>query len=198
MLRRVLCVARRQSSLQLSQSLSHAYAFARFGVSSQYEALHSVVGSQNIQEQGFSCLIAAARRTSPASTYCTSHTTPTGPTTATPTNELSDEDVDMFRAVEAADGSRLGANEGVLTGNLDKYNIDWMRKYQGASRLVLRPTDCHQISQILRHCSSHRLAVVPQGGNSSLSGGAVPISQEVIISTDRMTSIRSFDEVVGD
>ncbi len=49
--------------------------------------------------------------------------------------------------------------------------------------------------QVLALCAERQLAVVPQGGNSSLSGGAVPVASEVVLSTDRMTAIRSFDEV---
>lgn len=50
--------------------------------------------------------------------------------------------------------------------------------------------------QVLALCAERQLAVVPQGGNSSLSGGAVPVASEVVLSTDRMTAIRSFDEVL--
>lgn len=78
-----------------------------------------------------------------------------------------------------------------------------------------------QLSQILKYCNSRRLAVVPQGGNTGLVGGSVPVFDEVrwaeycyfifkfiynlmfkfptyfqvIISTRRMNHIISFDEV---
>lgn len=37
-----------------------------------------------------------------------------------------------------------------------------------------------QVSQILKYCDSRRLAVVPQGGNTGLVGGSVPVFDEVI------------------
>jgi FAD/FMN-containing dehydrogenase len=42
-----------------------------------------------------------------------------------------------------------------------------------------------------------RLAVVPQGGNTGLVGGGVPVFDEIILSTANMNSIRSFDAVSG-
>ncbi len=41
------------------------------------------------------------------------------------------------------------------------------------------------------------LAVVPQGGNTGLVGGSVPVYDEIVINTSRMNKIRSFDEVSG-
>jgi len=45
--------------------------------------------------------------------------------------------------------------------------------------------------------NENRLAVVPQGGNTGLVGGGVPVFDEIILSTTNMNSIRSFDEVSG-
>lgn len=53
----------------------------------------------------------------------------------------------------------------------------------------------HLWPQVLAHCSERRLAVVPQGGNSSLAGGAVPCFDEVVLSTAAMKAFHSFDEV---
>lgn len=43
----------------------------------------------------------------------------------------------------------------------------------------------------------NRLAVVPQGGNTGLVGGGVPVFDEIILSTANMNSVRSFDDVSG-
>lgn len=71
--------------------------------------------------------------------------------------QLSDEDVEHFVSI-------LG-NAGVITDKDDiaPYNTDWMNKWSGASSLVLRPASTEQVSQILKHCNSRKLAVVPQG-----------------------------------
>jgi FAD/FMN-containing dehydrogenase len=70
-----------------------------------------------------------------------------------------------------------------------------MRKYHGSSRLALRPTSTSQVSQILAHCNARRLAVVPQGGNTGLVGGSVPVFDEVVVSLGAMNKVISFDEV---
>lgn len=49
--------------------------------------------------------------------------------------------------------------------------------------------------QVLAHCSERHLAVVPQGGNSSLAGAAVPCFDEVVLSTAAMKKLMSFNEV---
>ncbi len=52
-----------------------------------------------------------------------------------------------------------------------------------------------QVSEVLRYCSSRRLAVVPQGGNTGLVGGSVPVFDEVVLSTSGMNKVLEFDEV---
>ncbi|KAI3747728.1 hypothetical protein L6452_10339 [Arctium lappa] len=80
---------------------------------------------------------------------------------------------------------------------LQPANTDWMHKYKGSSKLMLQPENTEELSQILKYCNSRSLAVVPQGGNTGLVGGSVPVFDEVIINTRRMNSIISFDKVSG-
>ena len=72
-----------------------------------------------------------------------------------------------------------------------------MRKYRGHTRLVLKPASTEEVSQILKYCNEKKLAVVPQGGNSGLVGGSVPVFDEIVINLSRMNKIRSFDETSG-
>ncbi|KAL3618242.1 D-2-hydroxyglutarate dehydrogenase, mitochondrial [Castilleja foliolosa] len=80
---------------------------------------------------------------------------------------------------------------------LDDANTDWMRKFKGSSRLMLQPKSSHEVSQILDYCNSRCLAVVPQGGNTGLVGGSVPVFDEVIINISSMNNILSFDKASG-
>lgn len=48
-----------------------------------------------------------------------------------------------------------------------------------------------------RYCSERNLAVNPQGGNTGLVGGSVPVFDEIILSTVLMNRIISFDTVSG-
>ncbi|MCJ1352974.1 MAG: hypothetical protein MMC33_002958 [Icmadophila ericetorum] len=83
------------------------------------------------------------------------------------------------------------------TDDLEPFNSDWMRKYRGHTQLVLKPGSTEEVSKVLKYCNEHMLAVVPQGGNSGLVGGSVPVFDEIVISLSRMKEIRSFDEVSG-
>ncbi len=72
-----------------------------------------------------------------------------------------------------------------------------MRKYRGHGKLVLKPSTTEEVSQILKYCNDNMLAVVPQGGNTGLVGGSVPVFDEIVLSTSRMNKILEFDEVSG-
>ncbi|KAJ3097176.1 hypothetical protein HDU97_005095 [Phlyctochytrium planicorne] len=103
-------------------------------------------------------------------------------------------DINHFRSILASSGAAA-----VITDEDETkaYNEDWMRKYRGQSRLVLRPKTTIEVSDILKHCNERKLAVVPQGGNTGLVGGSVPVFDEVVVSTSSMNSIEGFDEVSG-
>lgn len=94
---------------------------------------------------------------------------------------LNDADLAYFRAA-------LGSDDAVLTDakSLAEANEDWMRKYKGTSRVLLLPRTTQQVAAVLRHCNARRLAVVPQGGNTGLVGGGVPLYDEVVLGLKRM------------
>lgn len=70
-----------------------------------------------------------------------------------------------------------------------------MHKYRGQSQLMLRPRTTQQVSDVLAYCNRRRLAVLPQGGNTGLVGGSVPLFDEVILSTQAMTKVIDFNPV---
>lgn len=63
--------------------------------------------------------------------------------------------------------------------------------------MLLRPQTSEEVSQILRHCYKRNLAVNPQGGNTGMVGGSVPVFDEVILSTALMNQVISFHDVSG-
>ncbi|RKP10458.1 D-lactate dehydrogenase 2 mitochondrial precursor [Thamnocephalis sphaerospora] len=105
--------------------------------------------------------------------------------------KVSAEDVAFFRSVLPP--TSVITNE----DDLFTYNVDWMRKYRGRSPVVLLPKTTDQVSKLLAYCNQQRLAVVPQGGNTGLVGGGVPVFDEIVISTNLMNQVRSFDDVSG-
>lgn len=104
---------------------------------------------------------------------------------------LTPSDLAFFRGALDADGVRVDAR------SLAEANEDWMRKYEGSSRVLLLPRTTQQVSLILRHCNDRRLAVVPQGGNTGLVGGGVPVHDEVILGTRRMNRVLRVDPSAG-
>lgn len=104
---------------------------------------------------------------------------------------LEDSDIAQFRLIVGDNGVVTDADDLLF------FNEDWMRKYRGQLKLVLKPKTTEQVSQILTYCNHNNLAVVPQGGNTGLVGGSNPIFDEIIISMLLMNQIRSFDDVSG-
>lgn len=80
---------------------------------------------------------------------------------------------------------------------LAPFNNDWMGKYKGHSTTVLKPKTTQQVSEIVKWCNENRIGIVPQGGNTGLVGGSVPVKDEVILSLATMSTVRSFDPVSG-
>ena len=65
--------------------------------------------------------------------------------------------------------------------------------FRGRSPLVLRPGSTAEVAAICRLASEHRIALVPQGGNTGLVGGQTPHNGEVVVSLRRMDRIRDLD-----
>src|SRR2546423_14450376 len=65
--------------------------------------------------------------------------------------------------------------------------------FHGRSPLVLRPGSTAEVSAICKLASEHRVALVPQGGNTGLVGGQTPHNGEVVVSMRRVDKIRGID-----
>ncbi|XP_038291973.1 D-2-hydroxyglutarate dehydrogenase, mitochondrial isoform X1 [Canis lupus familiaris] len=76
-------------------------------------------------------------------------------------------------------------------------NVDWLRTVRGCSRVLLRPRTSEEVAHILRYCHERNLAVNPQGGNTGMVGGSVPVFDEIILSTALMNQVISFHSVSG-
>ena len=62
---------------------------------------------------------------------------------------------------------------------------------------MLRPKTTSEVSEIMRYCNDRRLAVVPQGGNTGLVGGSIPVFDEIVVSMQLMNHTLSFDKLAG-
>jgi FAD/FMN-containing dehydrogenase len=70
---------------------------------------------------------------------------------------------------------------------------DWRGRYSGQPLCVVRPGSTAEVAAVVSACAQAGIAVVPQGGNTGLCGGATPTGGEVIISLTRLNRIRAID-----
>lgn len=100
----------------------------------------------------------------------------------------------LLDALQAA----LGPS-GLLTDAADvaPYLVDWRGAHGGAAPAVLRPSNTAEVAVAMKLCHGERVAVVPQGGNTGLCGGAVPdeSDNQVVLSLGRLRTIRGIDPV---
>ena len=96
--------------------------------------------------------------------------------------------------------ARLAAAVGtanVLTAPLDTapYVVDWRDRFRGVARAVVRPASTAEVAEVVRICAGDGVAIVPQGGNTGLCGGATPLptGNEVVVALTRMNRVRSID-----
>ena len=87
---------------------------------------------------------------------------------------------------------------GLLTGaDAAPYLEDWRRLYQGRSPGVVRPADTAEVAAVVRLCAETGTPLVPQGGNTSMVGGAVPRAEgrDLVLSLSRLNRVRDVDPV---
>ncbi len=79
------------------------------------------------------------------------------------------------------------------------WTSDWRGKYHGDAVAILSPRTVEEVASILRIASANHVALVPQGGNSSMVGGATPPADgnALILSLRAMNAIRSIDTDAG-
>src|SRR3954464_1276086 len=65
--------------------------------------------------------------------------------------------------------------------------------FHGKSPLVLRPGTTAEVSDICKLATAHKIALVPQGGNTGLVGGQTPHNGELVVSLRRLDKIREVD-----
>jgi FAD/FMN-containing dehydrogenase len=100
----------------------------------------------------------------------------------------------LLSAIRAVVGDR-----GLLTDPADTaaYSEDWRRLYQGRTQAVIRPATAQETAAVVRLCAEAGVPIVPQGGNTSMVGGAVPAADgsELVLSTARLNHVRAIDPV---
>ena len=101
----------------------------------------------------------------------------------------------FLKEISAAVGT-----ENVLAGDATApYCADKRGRYVGNALAVVFPSDVQQVAKIVGLCAANQIAIVPQGGNTSLCGGSVPLSEsegkQIVLNLSRMNRIRAIDPV---
>jgi FAD/FMN-containing dehydrogenase len=87
--------------------------------------------------------------------------------------------------------------QGLLTDpeDVEPFAADWRGIYRGATPAVIRPASVEELAAVIRICSEARTPVVPQGGNTGQSNGAVPRAggRDLVLSLGRLNRILEVD-----
>jgi FAD/FMN-containing dehydrogenase len=90
-------------------------------------------------------------------------------------------------------------DSGLLTDPADTspYLEDWRHLYRGRAQAVVRPANTRQLANVVSICAEAGTPIVPQGGNTSMVGGATPdeTGRAIVLSLARMNRVRGLDPV---
>lgn len=113
-------------------------------------------------------------------------------TNASMTDTIAARQTRLIDAVRAALGEKAAVTD---PHDIAPWLDDWRGRYHGASAAILAPDTTEGVAMIVRLAGEYGVALVPQGGNTSMVGGATPPADgsAVILSLRRMNRIRSID-----
>lgn len=93
----------------------------------------------------------------------------------------------------------ITGRDGVLTGaDAAPYGKDWRGRYANEALAVVFPSSTQQVGEVVKLCAANKISIVPQGGNTSLCGGSVPLAgalPQIIVNLSRMNRIRELDAI---
>ncbi|MBL8447225.1 MAG: FAD-binding oxidoreductase [Zoogloeaceae bacterium] len=96
--------------------------------------------------------------------------------------------------------SQIVGSDHVLTGkDAAPFEVDWRGRYRARAIAVVRPGTTAEVAQVVSFCREHRIAMVPQGGNTGLCGGSIPVADDVaiVITLRRLNRLRAVDPLDG-
>ena len=89
----------------------------------------------------------------------------------------------------------VGDRNVIVGDDTSRHVVDWTGRYVGSTPAVIRPGSTNDVAAIISICRRHAVAVVPQGGNTGMVGGSVPLNGEIVLSLQRLNSISEVDEL---
>ncbi len=79
--------------------------------------------------------------------------------------------------------------------DLEHYGRDWTRRWTPAPLAIALPGSVEEVQAVVRWAHANNVAVVPSGGRTGLSGGAVAANGELVLSLERMNKALGFNAV---
>lgn len=107
-----------------------------------------------------------------------------------------DRDTLAKRAEIAAALARIVTAEGSVIVDVDElrpYESDGLTAYRQPPLVVVLPETVEEVRQVLRYCHENEIKVVPRGAGTSLSGGALPLADGVLLSMAKFSRILDVD-----
>ena len=85
--------------------------------------------------------------------------------------------------------------EGVIAGEREMrpFETDGLTAYRQLPLVVVLPSTTQQVADVLRYCHENNVKVVPRGAGTSLSGGALPLGDGVLLGLSKFSRIREID-----
>ena len=107
----------------------------------------------------------------------------------------TDKDVMVRRVEIAAALSEIVPGEGVITEEAERraYESDGLTAYRQLPMIVVLPETTEQVSRILKYCNDNMVRVVPRGAGTSLSGGALPLEDGVLLGLGKFNQVLEVD-----
>jgi FAD/FMN-containing dehydrogenase len=98
-----------------------------------------------------------------------------------------------------ADIATITGGDAILTDQAAApYYTDWRGRYSARALAVVFPADTQQVSAVVKLCVARQIAIVPQGGNTSLCGGSIPRAadpQQIVLNLSRMDRVIAVDPI---
>lgn len=106
-------------------------------------------------------------------------------------------DVNELRQRLISAATKITGVKGILSSPAETagYLMDWRHRYKGEALAVVLPTTVEQVSELVKLCSRLGIAIVPQAGNTGMTGGAIPINDRpsMILNVSKMNRVREVD-----
>jgi glycolate dehydrogenase FAD-linked subunit len=102
----------------------------------------------------------------------------------------------IARRAEIASALReIVPGEGVISEEDERrpYESDGLTAYRTLPLLVVLPSTTEQVARVLRFCRDHKIKVVPRGAGTSLSGGALPLADGIILGMAKFNRVLEVD-----